>query len=60
MSSDLYIGIALGNDVLEIAALGPGKAAVAMKFPAMGMGLERIRGFLSCSGNYSIFTPIKQ
>ena len=52
MSSDLYIGIALGNDVLEIAALGPGKAAVVMKFLATGMGLEGIRVFLSCSENY--------
>ncbi|MDP2882875.1 MAG: hypothetical protein Q8N89_15005 [Azonexus sp.] len=47
MNSDLCIGIASTNDALEIAALEPGKAAVVMKFPATGMGVEGIRIFLS-------------
>ena len=51
MSSDLCIGIASTNESLEIAALEPGKAAVVMKFPATGMGVEGIKIFLSCHGN---------
>lgn len=47
MNSDLCIGIASTNEVLEIAALEPGKAAVVMKFPATGMGVEGIKAFLS-------------
>ena len=51
MNSDLCIGIASTNDALEIAALEPGKAAVVMKFPATGMGIEGIRVFLSGYSN---------
>lgn len=51
MNSDLCIGIASSNDSLELAALEPGKAAVVMKFPATGMGVEGIRAFLSAYGN---------
>lgn len=51
MNSDLCIGIASTNDSLEIAALEPGKAAVVMKFPATGMGVEGIRIFLSGYSN---------
>lgn len=51
MSSDLCIGIASTHDSLEIAALVPGKAAVVMKFPATGMGVEGIRLFLSGYAN---------
>ena len=47
MSSDLCIGIASKNDILELAALEPGKPAVAMKFPATGMGVEAIKVFLA-------------
>jgi len=51
MNSDLCIGIASTNESLEIAALEPGKAAVVMKFPATGMGVEGIRIFLSGYAN---------
>lgn len=47
MNSDLCIGIASTDQSLEIAALEPGNAAVVMKFPATGMGVEGIRIFLS-------------
>jgi len=47
MNPDLCIGIASTYDSLEVAALEPGKAAVVMKFPATGMGVEGIRHFLS-------------
>ena len=50
MNSDLCIGIASTKDLLEIAALEPGKAAVVMKFPATGMGVKGIRIFLSGCG----------
>jgi len=52
MNSDLCIGIASTKDALEIAALEPGKAAVVMKFPATGMGVEGIRIFLSGCGEH--------
>lgn len=51
MNPDLCIGIASTKDSLELAALEPGKAAVVMKFPATGMGIEGIRVFLSGYGN---------
>ena len=51
MNPDLCIGIAATNESLEIAALEPGKAAVVMKFPATGMGIEGIRVFLSGYSN---------
>lgn len=51
MNSDLCIGIASTKDSLELAALEPGKAAVVMKFPATGMGVEGIRVFLSSYGS---------
>lgn len=51
MNSDLCIGIASTKESLEVAALEPGKAAVVMKFPATGMGVEGIRVFLSSYGN---------
>lgn len=47
MNSDLCVGIASTKESLEVAALEPGKAAVVMKFPATGMGVEGIRIFLS-------------
>lgn len=51
MNPDLCIGIAASRDSLEIAALEPGKAAVVIKFPATGMGVEGIRLFLAGYSN---------
>ncbi len=51
MNSDLCIGIASTHGSLAIAALEPGKAAVVMKFPNTGMGIEGIRVFLSGYAN---------
>ena len=51
MNSDLCIGIASTRDTLEVAALEHGKAAVVMKFPATGMGVEGIKVFLSSQGS---------
>jgi hypothetical protein len=50
MNSNLCIGIASRNDVLEIAALESGEAAVAVKFPASAMGVEAIKLFLADYG----------
>lgn len=50
MRSDLCIGIASSREALEIAVLEPGKAVVAMRFPATGTGVEGIRLFLSGYG----------
>ena len=49
MNPDLCVGIGIASthDSLEIAALESGKAAVVMKFPATGTGVEGIRLFLS-------------
>src|ERR1035437_5271828 len=48
MNADLCIGIASRNGNYEIATLEHGKTSVVMKFPATRMGIEAIRGFLSC------------
>jgi len=55
MNSDLCIGIASKNGEFEIAALEHGKTSAVMRFPATGMGIEAIRGFL----RYIFITPFK-
>jgi hypothetical protein len=47
MNSDLCIGIVVKKKSLEIAALAPGKPAVAMQFPASCMGIEALKIFLT-------------
>jgi hypothetical protein len=47
MNSALYVGISSSNDTLEIAALEPDRAAVAIKFPANAMAVEAIKLFLA-------------
>jgi len=47
LNTDLCIGIASNNDVLEIAALRFGRAEAATTFPATEMGLEGIKIFLA-------------
>lgn len=51
MNSDLCIGIASRNGAYEIATLEHGKAAVVMRFPATGMGIEAIKVFLASYTN---------
>lgn len=51
MNPDICIGIASRNDTYEIAALEHGKDAVVTHFPATGMGVEAIRGFLASFAN---------
>jgi len=47
MNSALYFGVSSNNDTLEIATLEPGRAAVAIEFPANAMGVEAIKLFLA-------------
>ena len=51
MNSDLCLGIASKNGTFEIAALEHGRTSVVMRFPATGMGIEAIRGFLTSYGH---------
>jgi len=51
MNSDLCIGIASKNGEFEIAALEHGKTSAVMRFPATGMGIEAVRGFLNSYGH---------
>lgn len=52
IGSDLCIGIASTNDSYEIVAVEHGKTSAVMKFPASGIGVEAIKGFLSNYGNH--------
>jgi hypothetical protein len=49
MNRNLCIGIASSNDVLALAALGAGRQAVVTHFPASGIGIEAIKGFLAAN-----------
>jgi hypothetical protein len=51
MNSDLCLGIRSGNEILEIAAMESGRPFMTVNFPATGMGLEAIKGFLASHGN---------
>jgi hypothetical protein len=47
MYRNLCIGIASNDDVLALAALVAGRSAVVACFPASGLGIEAIKGFLA-------------
>ena len=51
MNSDICIGIASRNGGFELATMEFGEVGVLMKFPATGMGVEAIRGFIASYGN---------